>query len=196
VTGPQGQQGATGASGSQGDQGPVGPAGEAGQTGPAGATWTPSVGVFYDTSIQTLVAANESQPMTLNRVTDGVGGAVARGVSVQTPGRITVSVAGTFNIQFSAQLDKTDAGTDLVNIWLALNGQNNPIEWTNTVVAVSSTGKSVAAWNFVLDLAANDYVQLMWSSPDSAMRLFSQPAQIAPVRPGIPSLIVSVTQVA
>ena len=196
VTGPQGPQGATGANGPEGEQGPVGPAGEPGQTGPAGATWSPSVGVFYDTSIQTLVAANESQPMTLNKVTDGVGGAVARGVSVQTPGRITVSVAGTFNIQFSAQLDKTDAGTDLVNIWLALNGQNNPIEWTNTEVAVSSTGKSVAAWNFVLDLAANDYVQLMWSSPDSAMRLFSQPAQIAPVRPGIPSLIVSVTQVA
>jgi hypothetical protein len=61
---------------------------------------------------------------------------------------------------------------------------------------VSSTGKSVAAWNFVLDLAANNYVQLMWSSPDSAMRLFSQPTQIAPVRPGIPSLIVTVTQVA
>ncbi len=196
VSGSQGQQGATGASGPQGDQGPVGPAGEAGQTGPAGATWTPSVGVFYDTSIQTLVAANESQPMTLNQVTDGSGGVLARGVSVQAPGRITVSAAGTYNIQFSAQLDKTDAGTDLVNIWLALNGQNNPIDWTNTEVAVSSTGKSVAAWNFVLDLAANDYVQLMWSSPDSAMRLFSQPAQITPVRPGIPSLIVSVTQVA
>jgi len=100
-----------------------------------------------------------------------------------------------YNIQFSAQLDKTDAGTDLVDIWLALNGQNNPVPWTNTSVAVSTTLKSVAAWNFVVELQANDFVQLMWSSPDANMRLFSQPATTNPTRPGIPSVIVTVTQV-
>jgi hypothetical protein len=133
--------------------------------------------------------------MTLNRVTDGVDGAISRGISVVAPGRITASETGIYNVQFSAQLDKTDAGTDLVDIWLALNGQNNPIPWTNTKIAVSSTGKSVAAWNFVVELAINDFVQIMWSSPDANMRLYSQPADTNPVRPAIPSVIVTVTQV-
>jgi len=153
------------------------------------------VGSFYDTTTQVLIAANSAQPMTLNQATDGTGGVIARGVSVAAPGRITVAEAGVYNIQFSAQLDKTDAGTDLVDIWLAINGQNNPVPWTNTSVAVSTTLKSVAAWNFVIELQTNDFVQIMWSSPDANMRLFSQPAATNPTRPGIPSVIVTVIQV-
>lgn len=193
--GEQGIQGVQGLRGEQGAQGVQGVAGPAGDVGPAAEPWTPAVGSFYDTTTQVLNAANSAQPMTLNQVTDGTGGVIARGVSVVAPGRITVSEAGVYNIQFSAQLDKTDAGTDLVDIWLALNGQNNPVPWTNTSVAVSTTLKSVAAWNFVIEMQANDFVQIMWSSPDVNMRLFSQPAATNPTRPGIPSVIVTVTQV-
>lgn len=198
VQGPQGEQGLQGVQGLRGEQGLQGLqgiAGPAGDVGPAAEPWTPAVASFYDTTTQVLIATNSAQPMTLNQVTDGTGGVIARGISVVAPGRITVSEAGTYNIQFSAQLDKTDAGTDLVDIWLALNGQNNPVPWTNTSVAVSTTLKSVAAWNFVVELQANDFVQLMWSSPDANMRLFSQPATTNPTRPGIPSVIVTVTQV-
>ena len=198
VQGPQGEQGLQGVQGLRGEQGLQGLqgiAGPAGDVGPAAEPWTPAVASFYDTTTQVLIATNSAQPMTLNQVTDGTGGVIARGISVVAPGRITVSEAGTYSIQFSAQLDKTDAGTDLVDIWLALNGQNNPVPWTNTSVAVSTTLKSVAAWNFVVELQANDFVQLMWSSPDANMRLFSQPATTNPTRPGIPSVIVTVTQV-
>ena len=193
--GAQGAQGPEGPTGPQGIQGVPGAQGPAGEAGPAAQPWVPAVGSFYDTTTQVLIAANNAQPMTLNQATDGAGGVIARGVSVVAPGRITVAEAGVYNIQFSAQLDKTDAGTDLVDIWLAINGQNNPVPWTNTSVAVSTTLKNVAAWNFVIELQANDFVQLMWSSPDANMRLFSQPAATNPTRPGIPSVIVTVIQV-
>lgn len=201
TTGPQGAQGPSGPAGAQGIQGPSGPQGVQGAQGPAGAAgtaaepWTPAVGSFYDTTTQGLIAANTAQPMTLNQATDGAGGALARGISVAAPGRITVAGSGVYNIQFSAQLDKTDAGTDLADIWLALNGQNNPVPWTNTSVAVSATLKNVAAWNFVIELQANDFVQIMWSSPDANMRLLSQPTTTNPTRPATPSVIVTVTQV-
>lgn len=193
--GAQGAQGPEGPTGPQGIQGVPGAQGPAGEAGPAAQPWVPAVGSFYDTTTQVLIAANSAQPMTLNQATDGAGGVIARGVSVAAPGRITVAEAGVYNIQFSAQLDKTDAGTDQVDIWLAINGQNNPVPWTNTSVAVSTTLKSVAAWNFVIALQANDFVQIMWSSPDANMRLFSQPAATNPTRPGIPSVIVTVIQV-
>lgn len=47
----------------------------------------------------------------------------------------------------------------------------------------------------VVDLQMNDFVQIMWTSADVNMRLLAQPADVNPVRPGVPSLIVTVTQI-
>jgi hypothetical protein len=48
----------------------------------------------------------------------------------------------------------------------------------------------------VITLAAGDYVQLYWSSADGDVRLFAEPASTVPIRPGIPSVIATLTQVA
>jgi hypothetical protein len=54
----------------------------------------------------------------------------------------------------------------------------------------------VAAWNFVLQLTAGQYVQLMCQSPDTAMRIIASGEQSSPDRPAVPSAILTVTQVA
>jgi hypothetical protein len=133
--------------------------------------------------------------MTLNEVTDGQNGAISRGVSVVSGTRITIANAGIYDIQFSAQIDKTDGGNDDIDIWLAKNGQN--LSWTNTrqTLVGTTTEKYVAAWNFVVQASASDYFELMWSSADVDMRILAQVAETGPDRPGIPSLIVTVTQV-
>jgi hypothetical protein len=97
-------------------------------------------------------------------------------------------------LQFSCQLDKTDNGKDLVNIWLSKNGTN--VENSNTQIIVEgNNGKHVAAWNFVLTLAANDYVQIMVQSSDTHMRLVASGVQTNPSRPAVPSSIVTLVQV-
>ena len=143
-------------------------------------------GSFYSTQDQANLAAINK--MTLN-VTD-----IASGVSIVSASRITVSQAGIYNIQFSAQFDKTDSGDDLVDIWLCKNGQ--PVANTNTeITLVGNNGKHVAAWNFLVAASASDYFELCWYSLDAKVFLNYVAAQSNPTRPAIPSLILTINQI-
>lgn len=145
-------------------------------------------GSFYDTTNLLLTSATTAYALPLNTTAEAVG------VSIVSGSRITVANAGVYNIQFSTQLDKTDSNNDLVNIWFAKNGTN--ITNSNTQVTVlGNNGKYLASWNFVLTLAANDYVQIMIQSPDTNMRVIASGEQSSPARPAVPSTIVTVTQV-
>lgn len=97
--------------------------------------------------------------------------------------------------QSSAQIEKSDLGSDDFDTWCAKNGANT--SWTSvTQTLVGSTEeKYIAAWNFMVSAHAGDYFELMWSSPDTFMRLVAAPAQVSPACPGVPSVIVSVMQV-
>ena len=186
--GPIGPIGATGPQGIQGPQGTQGPVGPPGPTGPFG-----SIGSFYDTTTQVLTTANVAQPMVFNQVTPGSTGVIARGVSVTDGSKVYVENTGVYNIQFSAQVAKTDSGNDSMDIWLEINGQAVP--WTNTTITVDASKRYVAAWNFMVELTSNQYFQLVFSSADTTISLPAIPPQTVPTRPGIPSVIMTVTQV-
>jgi hypothetical protein len=161
--------------------------GDAGDPGLGGtiANW----GSFWDTTTQVATTAGTPYAMTLNSYdADGIG------VSVVSGSRITIANAGTYNLQFSAQLDKTTNGTHKTNIWLRKNGTDVPA--TDTELTLLKDDKLVAAWNFVFETAANDYYELIWATEDAGLRLYAQAAITTPiVRPAIPSVIVTVTQV-
>ena len=119
---------------------------------------------------------------------------ISRGISVVSDSRITMASGGIYNIQFSAQLDKTDSGDDTVQIWLRKNGNN--VANTNTeTTLVGNNGKHVAAWNFVVQASAGDYYEIAWHSADTAVFINYIVAASTPTRPAIPSAIVTVTQV-
>jgi len=163
-----------------------------GLTFPDGSTQTQAApqyyGSFYNTTTVSLTSATTAYPLPLDTTAE------ADGVSIVSSSRITVAHAGVYNIQFSAQLDKTDSQDDLVNIWFAKNGTN--IAHSNTQVTVlGNNGKYLASWNYVLTLAANDYVQIMAQSPDTNMRIVAAGTQTSPDRPAVPSVIVTVTEV-
>jgi hypothetical protein len=119
------------------------------------------------------------------------------GVSVVAGSRVTFAVTGRFNIAFSSQLEKGDAGTDLVSIWLRKNGSNVP--WSGTDVILSANGadsRHFVAWNFFVEAVPGDYFQLMMTSTTSnQMMIRSVAAQTNPDRPEIPGTILTVNQV-
>ena len=80
------------------------------------------------------------------------------------------------------------------DIWLRINGDDVPLSNTQITFA-RKDDKHVAAWNFMVDLNANDYVQLMWFSNDATVQIVYEPSSITPVRPAIPSLILTINQV-
>lgn len=146
------------------------------------------VGTFYDTTTQTNPVASAVNKMMFNS-TD-----ISDGVTIVSGSRIKVLHTGRWNIQFSAQIDKTDSGNDHIDVWLTKNGTILP--YTNTRVHVNgNNAKVAAAWNWVYDGAANDYFEINWSSADIDIRLYAEGSQSNPTRPGIPSIILTVSQV-
>ena len=114
-----------------------------------------------------------------------------------TPGSlIKFSHAGTYNIAFSAQVVKTQGGSlETMSIWLRQNGLNVPFSNTNLDFANNGV-KQVAAWNFFVDVAAGDTVEIAWHVTSGNLVIYGQPATSNGVDiPGIPSVILTVNQV-
>jgi hypothetical protein len=186
--GTNGETGATGPPGAKGDTGATGPQGAKGDSGEAGGFG--AYGSFFDTTTVPL-PRYVATAVPLNN-TD-----FASGVSIVDGTKVTFAVAGKFNLAFSSQLEKGDAGTDLVSVWLRKNGNN--VAWTNTDVVITSSGadsRHVVAWNFFVDAVAGSFFQLMMTSTTSSQMMIRAVAtQTNPDRPEIPSTILTVNQV-
>lgn len=118
------------------------------------------------------------------------------GIKVVDNSKFTVQESATYNLQFSAQLQHRTGGGggagDNVWIWLKKNGQNVANSATKLYIP---TGKyQVAAWNFIVKLKFNDYVQLAWSVDTNDIALEANGA--SGVTPAVPSLIVTMNQIA
>jgi hypothetical protein len=147
-------------------------------------------GQFSDLTIQS-ASADTAYPMKLN-TTD-----VSMGVSVVSGSFIKVANTGTYNLQFSAQLEQTSNNASEVSIWLRKDGTDIPNSNTElTIEKISGGGKLVAAWNYMIQLNANQYVQLMWCSTRSDTQLHYHDTQSTPTRPATPSVIATMTQIA
>jgi len=160
--------------------GPVGP------TGPSGAPGY--YGSFYSTVTQTNPSGTATNLMTFDTTES------ASGVAIAANSQITVTNAGIYNVAFSAQIDKTDSGNDDIEIFLVKNG--TPVTYSNTqLTVVGNAGKVVAAWNWVVQLAAADYVEIGWFSADTSLRILAQAAKTSPTRPAVPSVIATINQI-
>jgi hypothetical protein len=155
--------------------------------GPADTPQLPRLryGSFYDTTDQTAAVINTAYAMTFNS-TD-----ITNGVTIGTPtSRVYVDTHNVYNIQFSAQFVNTAGGTHNVWVWLRKNGTDVANSAT-TLRLQGNNAEAVAAWNFLLDMNAGDYFELMWEVSDLAVSLFADPASA--VHPAIPSVILTVT---
>ena len=144
-------------------------------------------GSFLDTTTQTAAVINTAYPINLGTTVEALG------FSVTSGSRVNAVYAGTYDFQFAFQADKTTAGVGDIYIWLRLNG----VDVANSagkIVVQGSTAQTVAAWNYVLTLAAADYIEFVWSTSSTACRLLTI-AAAAPA-PAIPSMRVTAHQAA
>lgn len=162
-----------------------GPPGPSGPPGPVAGY----CGSFFSNQTQLNPVASQVNLFTCNNTV------ISNGITLVNSTQFKASTLGNFNIQFSAQMDKTSAGSPQdFDIWLRINGLDEL--WTNTQVTIQGFNqKVVAAWNWLVPANANDYFEIAWSSSDSGMRALSIGPQVGPIRPGIPSVIVTVSQV-
>jgi hypothetical protein len=145
-------------------------------------------GVFVDTTTQAAAAINTPYAITFNTTEIAYG--PSRGTNTS---RIIIDQDGIYDFQFSLQLTKASSSTHHIWVWPRINGVDVPR--SSTKVGLSgSEAALVAAWNFVLEMKAGDYFQLMWATDATNASILYQGA--TSFCPAIPSAILTVTEVA
>lgn len=160
--------------------------------GRRGGKWINSpYGAFEDSTDQTAANTTTAYAVTFD-TTD-----FSNGVTLSNSSRLNVAQAGIYNLQFSIQFKNTTNDGQDVDVWFKKNGTN--IANSNSrfhVVARKSSGDPshlIAAMNFFVSLAANDYVEIMWRPTDIGVSLEHFAASSTPDRPAVPSAIATLT---
>jgi hypothetical protein len=148
-------------------------------------------GSFWDTTTQTVGAINTPQAITIN-----TADAANNGVSVVSSSRVTFANAGVYSLTFSIQFTNTSTANGSTQIWLRKNGAN--LADTNSHYDVpdkqgSAYSSEVFTVNFVLQLAASDYIQVYWQTATTNVQLETLAASGG--YPRTPSIIFTATQV-
>jgi hypothetical protein len=160
--------------------------------GPRGGKYINNVyGAFQDGTDQ--VAANTTTAYAITFDTTDF----SNGVTLSNSSRLNVSQAGLYNLQFSIQFKNTTNDTQDVDVWFRKNGTN--IDKSNSRFGLAprkSAGDPshmIGALNFFVNLAANDYIEIMWRPSDVGVSIEHFAASSSPTRPVVPSVIATLS---
>ena len=151
-------------------------------------------GAFQDSTDQTAANTTTAYAVTFN-TTD-----YSNGIYLSNSSRLNVRNYGIYNIQFSFQFKNTTNDGQDVDIWFRKNGSD--VAGSNSrfhMPARKSTGDPshlIAAMNYVLEMNAGDYAEIMWRVTNTGVSLEHYGTSTSPTRPAIPSAIVTLTYVA
>jgi hypothetical protein len=146
-------------------------------------------GLFFSTVDQTLAAVDTGYPITFN-VTY-----LNNNVALQTAStsKIEVAVGGVYNFQLSAQLKSTNSSGKDVQIWIKRNNVTIGYSAHKYTVEGSDNHMNVS-WNFNIDLAASEYIEMQWGADNTNVTLESIAAS-APY-PATASVVMAVNFIA
>lgn len=148
-------------------------------------------GAFQDGTDQ--VAANTTTAYAITFDTTDF----SNGVTLSNSSRLNVSQAGLYNLQFSIQFKNTTNDTQDADVWFRKNGTN--IDKSNSRFGLSARKSSgdpshmIGALNFFVNLAANDYIEIMWRPSDVGVSIEHFAADTSPTRPAVPSVIATIS---
>jgi hypothetical protein len=148
-------------------------------------------GAFQDSTDQTAANTTTAYAITFD-TTD-----FSNGVTLSDSSRLNVAQAGIYNLQFSIQFKNTTNASQDVDVWFRKNGTN--IDKSNSRFGfaprkgVGDPYHTIAALNFFVNLASNDYVEIMWRPTDVDVRIEHYAASSTPTRPAVPSVIATLS---
>ena len=155
---------------------------------------TAPYGAFQDSTDQTAASTTVAYPITFD-TTD-----FSNGVYLSNSSRMNVRNSGIYNLQFSLQLENQDNVQHDVDIWFRKNGTNITASNSKFTVparkSASIFGHVIAAINYFVELAANDYVEIVWRTENTDVSLEQTPTESSPTRPATPSVIATMQYVA
>ena len=164
-------------------------------------TYNESTGELRKASIASVLSSSLDAAEFWSTVTQsgsaGVSGSITfnnsgsvAGISVANNSRITLSQAGTYNVQFSAQVE-TSAGADTLWVWFKKNGVN--ISDSASKVVLANNTAQIMTVNIFDAGQANDYYELAYQTLNGHARVLYEPA--SGNIPAIPSVILTINQI-
>ena len=146
-------------------------------------------GLFFNTADQTLAAINTGYPITFNQTYLNNFVALQSG----STSKIEVAVSGVYNFQLSAQLKSTNASAKDVQIWIK-RGTTTIGYSSHRYTVEGSDNHMNVSWNFDIDLAATEYIEMYWGADDTNVTMEAIAAS-APY-PAVASAVMAVNFVA
>lgn len=151
-------------------------------------------GAFSSYASQT-TTANTATLMTLD-TTD-----FSNDVSISSS-KIKVTNPGIYNLQFSAQVQNLNNAPQDIFIWLRQGNDGG-----SSADITGSTGKvglparknpgdpfhDIKGWNYYLSMAADDYVQIYWSTTSADVSIQTYAASGSPTKPSTASVVATLT---
>lgn len=150
-------------------------------------------GAWQDSTDQVAANTTTAYPVTFDTID------YENGLRLVSTSRLTADYSGLYNLQFSIQFSNMANSTEDVSVWFRKNGTNIPK--SNSVFGLaprknaSESYHIIAALNYFVDLAKNDYVEIMWSTTNTAVTIDAKGTQTSPTRPATPSVITTMQYV-
>jgi len=158
------------------------------------ATLVAPYGAFSSDQDQT-ATANTATLMTLN-TTD-----FSNEVSISSS-KIRVVNAGIYNLQFSAQVQSLDNAPQDIFIWLRQgSGSGASVDITGSTGKIGLPARkdpadpfhSIIGWNYFLNMAADDYVEIYWSTTSADISIQHYAASGTPTKPSTQSVVATLS---
>jgi hypothetical protein len=150
-------------------------------------------GAWQDSTDQVAANTTDAYAVTFNTVD------YENGVTLVSGSQLKANYSGLYNLQFSFQFGNMDNATQDVDVWFRVNGVDIPK--SNSVFGFAPRKNAtdpyhvIAAMNFFVELAKDDYVQIMWHTTNVLVTIDAKAAQTTPTRPATPSVIVTMQYV-
>lgn len=167
----------------------------------------PATPIYVGMTITDTVVAPNTRITAFGTGTGGIGTYTvnnsqtvsSRTLTFTANSKMTAVYPGIYNLQWSGQFQNTDNAQHDISVWIRKNGAD--ISGSNGIVTVyarksaspGDEGKIIAGWNYFVELDADEYVELWWSTNSASVTLKALPAGVGPTRPSTASIIATLS---
>ena len=145
--------------------------------------------LYFSTVDQPIAVVDTAQVVTFNQTYLESGFSINGGSNSQ----ITATYGGVYNFQFIGQVSSGSASAKNIYLWISRDGTD--LGYTAREFVLQGSGDiDEVIWNFNLDLAAGEYIEMKWVTDDIDVTLQTVAPAVSPAtpHPGVASAVVTI----
>jgi hypothetical protein len=145
--------------------------------------------LYFSTVAQPVAIVDTPQAVTFNQTYLESGFSINGASNSQ----ITAVYGGVYNFQFIGQVSSGSASAKNIYLWISRDGTD--LGYTAREFVLQGSGDiDEVIWNFNLDLAAGEYIEMNWVTDDIDVTMETVPPAVSPAtpHPGVASAVVTI----